>query len=76
MRSSIRLVLVGLSVALIASALARMLQPESAGRPRAVAVDVVVAARDIDIGQVLAADGRHAPRSRSRRRQWGAPRRR
>lgn len=56
MRSSIRLVLVGLSVALIASALARMLQPESAGRPRAVAVDVVVAARDIDIGQVLAAD--------------------
>lgn len=56
MRQWVRLVFIGLSVALIASALARMLQPESAGRPRAVAVDVVVAARDIDIGQVLAAD--------------------
>jgi len=56
MRSSIRLVLVGLSVAFIASALARMLQPESATRPRAVALDVVVAARDIDVGQVLVAE--------------------
>jgi pilus assembly protein CpaB len=56
MRSSIRLVLVGLSVALIASALARMLQPESASRSRAAALDVVVAARDIDVGQVLVAE--------------------
>ena len=53
MRSSIRLVLVGLSVAFIASALARMLQPGSASRPQAAALDVVVAARDIDVGQVL-----------------------
>jgi len=56
MRQWVRLIFIGLSVALIASALARMLQPESAGRPRAVAVDVVVAAKDIDAGHVLAAD--------------------
>ena len=56
MRQWIRLVFIGLSVALIASALARMLQPESAGRQRVAAVDVVVAAKDIDVGQVLAAE--------------------
>jgi pilus assembly protein CpaB len=56
MRSSIRLILVGLSVAYLASAFVRMLQPESASRARAVALDVVVAARDIDVGQVLVAE--------------------
>jgi pilus assembly protein CpaB len=62
MRSSIRLVLVGLAVAFIASTLARMLQPESATRPRAAALDVVVAARDIDVGQVLVAEDLAAER--------------
>ena len=56
MRSSVRLILVGLSVAFIASALARMLQPDSASRARAAAIDVVVAARDLGPGQVLAAE--------------------
>lgn len=56
MRQWVRLIFIGLSVALIASALARMLQPESASRPRAVAVDVVVAARDVEVGQVLSAE--------------------
>jgi Flp pilus assembly protein CpaB len=56
MRQWVRLIFIGLSVALIASALARMLQPESAARPRTVAVDVVVAARDIDVGHVLVAE--------------------
>lgn len=56
MRQWVRLIVIGLCVALIASALARMLQPESAGRPRAAAVDVVVAARDIDVGYVLTAE--------------------
>ena len=55
MRNSVRLILVGLSVALIASAIAGMLQPSAASRPRATAIDVVTAARDIEVGQVLAA---------------------
>jgi pilus assembly protein CpaB len=56
MRQWIRLILIGLCVAFIASSLARMLQPEQSPKARVDAVDVVVAARDIDIGNVLVAE--------------------
>jgi pilus assembly protein CpaB len=56
MRQWIRLVLLGLCVALIASWIARMLQPAPSALPRAESIDVVVAARDIDIGRVLSAE--------------------
>ena len=56
MRQWIRLVLLGLCVAFIASWLARKLQPEQSAAPRAESIDVVVAARDIDVGRVLTAE--------------------
>lgn len=56
MRNWIRLALLGLCVAMIASWLARALQPEQGSGRRAMPLDVVVAARDIDVGRVLTAD--------------------